>query len=226
MVFSHHSQDGDGGYPGDVLVNVKYSLKDDGSVQLNFMAFVTKATPLNLTNHVYFNLGGHGSGQAGFYAHNVRMACDSYTPVSDVLIPTGEITPVGGTVFDLRFPTRFGEAIKHCPGGENNGFDHNFLVSGNGKMNIVCRVDHPETKIWLECFTDQPGCQFYTGNFLPKDDSLVGKEGAIYRQHTGFCLETQKFPDSINHPNFPCSVVRPGEVYNHTVVYKFGVSKD
>jgi len=223
VVFSHLSPDNDEGYPGDVLVNVRYSLKNDGSVQINFNAMVSKATPLNLTNHVYFNLGGHSSGKQGLNEHTVRMACDSYTPVTDKLIPTGKIETVGGTVFDMRFPIRLEDVLRNCPGGDNNGFDHNFVVSGDRDLNIVCRVSHPQTNIWLECFTDQPGCQFYTGNFLPQNDSLLGKAGATYEKHGGFCLETQKFPDSINQNDFPCSVVRPGEIYKHTVIYKFGI---
>lgn len=222
VVFSYLSKDGDEGYPGDVVYNVRYGLSDAGAVTINFSALVTAATPINLANHVYFNLAGHSAGAAGLNDHVMRMACDHYTPVSDKLIPTGEIAPVGGTVFDLRFPTRLGEVLPSCPGGDNNGFDHNFVVSGDRDLNIVCRVLNPTTGIWLECSTDQPGCQFYTGNFIPADDSLKGKDGAVYRKHGGFCLETQKFPDSINQPNFPDSVVRPGGVYKHTVVYKLG----
>jgi len=222
VVFSHLSKDGDEGYPGDVVYNVRYSLSAAGEVELNFTAMVTAATPMNLANHVYFNLAGHKAGAAGLNEHVMRMACDEYTPVSDKLIPTGEIRSVGGSVFDLRFPTRLGDVLPQCPGGDNNGFDHNFVVSGHRDVNIVCRVNCPSTGIWLECYTDQPGCQFYTGNFVPTDDSLVGKEGAVYRKHGGFCLETQKFPDSINQPTFPNSVVRPGEAYKHRVIYKFG----
>ncbi|XP_023336109.1 aldose 1-epimerase [Eurytemora carolleeae] len=223
VVFSYLSKDGDEGYPGDVLYNVKYSLNENGEVRLDFSAMVSSATPINLANHVYFNLGGHTSGAAGLNDHVMRMTCSHYTPVSDKLIPTGEIAPVVGTIFDLRFPTRLGDVLPSCPGGDNNGFDHNFVVSGDShQLNLVCRVEHPTTGIWLECLTDQPGCQFYTGNFIPANDSLKGKDRSVYKKHGGFCLETQKFPNSVNQPNFPNSVVRPGDVYKHTVVYKLG----
>ena len=154
---------------------------------------------------------------------NNASTANSFTPVSDKLIPTGAIASVAGTVFDLRSPTRLGDVLSKCPGGDNNGFDHNFVLANTGGvLNFVCRVVHPGSGRWLECFTDQPGVQFYTGNFIPTDDSLTGKNGAKYRKHGGFCLETQKFPDSINQPSFPSCVVRPGEQYQHTVLYKFG----
>jgi len=223
VVFSHSSKDGDEGYPGDVLYNVSYSLSDEGAVKIEFSAMVGKATPINLANHVYFNLAGHDQGAQGLEDHVIRMAANEFTPVSDKLIPTGAIASVAGTVFDLRAPTRLGDVLPLCPGGANNGFDHNFVLSNTeGQLNFVCRVAHPPSKRWLECFTDQPGVQFYTGNFIPQDGSLVGKGGAGYRKHGGFCLETQKFPDSINQPAFPSCVVRPGTRYQHTVVYKVG----
>ena len=144
----------------------------------------------------------------------MTMAANNFTPVSDKLIPTGAVASVAGTVFDLRSPTRLGDVLAKCPG--------QVLANTGGNLNFVCRVTHPGSGRWLECFTDQPGVQFYTGNFIPADDSLTGKNGAKYRKHGGFCLETQKFPDSINKPNFPNSVVRPGGQYQHTVLYKFG----
>jgi len=223
VTFSYISKDGDEGYPGDVVYNAKYSLDSDGGVKLQFTAMVTAPTPINLANHVYFNLAGHQTGAAGLNEHVMRMAANSYTPVSDKLIPTGEIASVAGTVFDLRSPTLLGQVLPRCPGGDNNGFDHNFVLANTeAELNFVCRVEHPESGRWLECFTNQPGVQFYTGNFIPTNDSLKGKEGAVYRKHGGFCLETQKFPDSINQPKFPSCVIRPGEVYSHRVVYKFG----
>lgn len=225
VTFTHISKDGDEGYPGDVLYNVRYSLSSGGEVKIEFTAMVSAATPINLANHVYFNLAGHQAGAAGLNDHVMRMAANSFTPVSDKLIPTGSVASVAGTVFDLRAPTRLGDVLDKCPGGENNGFDHNFaLANTEGGLNFVCRMEHPPSGRWLECFTDQPGVQFYTGNFIPNNDSLTGKGGANYRRHGGFCLETQKFPDSINQPNFPSCVVRPGDRYEHTVVYKVGSS--
>jgi len=225
VVFTHYSNDGDEGYPGDVLYNVRYSLSDDGAVKIEFSAMVGKATPINLANHVYFNLAGHDHGSKGLEDHVMRMAANEFTPVSDKLIPTGAVASVAGTVFDLRAPTRLGDVLPKCPGGNNNGFDHNFVLSNTeGELNFVCRVSHPPSKRWLECYTDQPGVQFYTGNFIPQDDSLKGKGEAVYKKHGGFCLETQKFPDSINQPSFPSCVVRPGQRYEHTVVYKVGAN--
>jgi len=223
VTFSYYSKDGDEGYPGDVLYNVQYSLDCQGAVKIDFTAMVSAPTPINLANHVYFNLAGHKAGEKGLNDHVMKMAANSFTPVSDKLIPTGSVASVAGTVFDLRTPTRLGDVLDKCPGGDNNGFDHNFVLANTeGDINFVCRVEHPVSGRWLECFTNQPGVQFYTGNFIPTDDSLTGKEGAVYRKHGGFCLETQKFPDSINQPSFPSCVVRPGERYHHTVVYKFG----
>jgi len=222
VTFSYLGRDGEEGYPGDVIYNVKYTLDSEGGVKLDFTAMVTKATPMNLANHVYFNLGGHGSGADSLEDHVMRMAANSFTPVTEKLIPTGAIASVSGTVFDLRTPTRLGDVLSKCPGGANNGFDHNFVLANTeGTINFVCKVTHPSGR-WLECFTNQPGCQFYTGNFIPADDSLRGKEGSFYRKHGGFCLETQKFPDSINQPSFPSCVVRPGEKYHHTVLYRVG----
>merc|ERR1711936_1156922 len=194
VTFSYLGRDGEEGYPGDVLYNVRYSLDQEGGVRIDFTGTVTAATPLNLANHVYFNLAGHKTGAAGLEDHVMRMAANSFTPVSDKLIPTGSIASVAGTVFDLRTPTRLGDVLSKCPGGANNGFDHNFVMAN--------------TEAAL--------------NFVPTDESLRGKEGAIYKKHGGFCLETQKFPDSINQPNFPSCVVRPVEVYKHTVIYKVG----
>jgi len=223
VTFSHLSRDGDEGYPGDILYNVVYSLDSEGGLGLQFTAMVTAATPVNLANHVYFNLAGHKAGAAGLNEHVMRMASNGYTPVSDKLIPTGEVATVAGTVFDLRTPTLLGPVLPKCPGGDNNGFDHNFVLANTeGELNFACRVEHPPSGRWLECFTDQPGVQFYTGNFVPTDDSLTGKDGAVYRKHGGFCLETQKFPDSINQPTFPSCVVRPGQQYRHRVLYRFG----
>jgi len=222
LVFSYISKDGEEGYPGDVLVNVCYSLEEDGQFRIEYSGMVTAATPINLTNHSYFNLGGHGAGATGLENHVVTMSCRSFTPVSDKLIPTGDIVSVDATVFDLTKPTRLGDVLSNCPGGDNNGFDHNFVVHGDDKLNKVCRIEQLDTKIWLECWTDQPGCQFYTGNFIPQDGSLVGKGGSVYGKHAGFCLETQIHPDAVNQVNFPSPIIRPGEHYTHTTVFKFG----
>jgi len=234
VTFSHLSKDGDEGYPGDVMYNVVYGLRHDGKspevkqcVKIEMRAMVTKPTPLNLTSHGYFNLAGHDSGVEGLNEHLITMSAQQFTPINDNQIPTGEMKPVAGTIFDLTSPTRFGDVLDKCPGGDYNGFDHNLVVSTENKTSLahVSSVIHKPSGRFLHCFSDQPGCHLYTANFFPSDDSLKGKGGAVYKKHGAFCLETQKYPDSVNHPNFPSSIVRPGEVYSHTVLYQFGEKK-
>merc|ERR1719422_11210 len=196
VTFSHISKDGDEGYPGDVLYNVRYSLDSEGGVKIQFSAMVSAPTPINLANHVYFNLAGQNSGASGLNDHVMRMAANHYTPVSDKLIPTGEVASVAGTVFDLRSPTVLGSVLPKCPGGDNNGFDHNFVLANTeGDLNFVCRVDHPDSGRWLECYTDQPGVQFYTGNFIPVDTSLTHLLGLTRFRHilTIFCVRPECF---------------------------------
>jgi len=231
VTFSYFSEDGEEGYPGKVLVNVKYTLTDENSILIDMTATTTKATPINLANHCYFNLGGHNAGSEGLYRHQVSINADKYTPVDESsLIPTGEIAEVNGTLFDLRVAKKLGDILPRLPGGQNNGYDHNFCVNQNKsqEMSFVMAVEDPVTGIRFECHSNQPGVQFYTGNFLPKDASLEGKSGAKYGKHGGFCAETQIYPDAINqihqNMNFPDVVIRPGDVYKHKVSYKFSVA--
>ena len=211
------SPDGDEGFPGNLSVRVTYSLWPDDALRIDYQATTDAATPINLTNHSYFNLAGPASGP--ILGHEVEIASDRYTPVDDTLIPTGEILPVDGTPLDFRKPHPVGERIDAI-GGDPGGYDHNYVLRGGpATPALAARVYEPTTGRVLEAFTTEPGIQFYSGNFL--DGSFTGKGGVVYRKHGGFCLEAQHFPDSMNHPTFPNTILRPGETYRQTTVYRF-----
>ncbi|KAK7069446.1 hypothetical protein SK128_028059 [Halocaridina rubra] len=225
VIFSHFSPDGDQGYPGDVLAQVKYTLDDEGGFRIDFEAMTTQATVINMTNHSFFNLGGHSSGQKGLFDHVAVVNADKYTPVTDDLIPTGTLADVGGTGYDLRTPVRFGDALPKVPGG---GLDHNFslYMKRRGELEFVARFHHPPSGRVLEVYTSEPGLQIYTGNFLPKEEGqMVGRNGVSYMFQGAFCCEPQNFPNSINQSNFPNGVYHPGKPYKHSIVYKFLVQK-
>ncbi|XP_070333198.1 galactose mutarotase isoform X2 [Odocoileus virginianus] len=188
--FSRVSPDGEEGYPGELKVWVTYTL-DGGELVVNYRAQASQTTPVNLTNHSYFNLAGQGS--PNIYDHEVTIEADAFLPVNEVLIPTGEIASVQGTAFDLRKPVELG---KHLQEFHVNGFDHNFCLKGSKEKRFCARVYHAGSGRVLEVYTTQPGVQFYTGNFL--DGTLKGKSGAVYPKHSGFCLETQSWPDAVN----------------------------
>jgi aldose 1-epimerase len=180
-----------------------------------------KATIVNLTNHAYWNLAGEGS--SDIYGHKLRLVASHYTPVDPTLIPTGEIARVAGTPLDFRRSTAIGARIRdgHPQLVIGRGYDHNWVLDRkrSGDLELAARVVEPRSGRVLEVITDQPGIQFYSGNFL--DGTLVGTSGRMYRQGDGFALETQHYPDSPNHPNFPSTVLRPGETYKTTTIYKF-----
>lgn len=227
VVFSRLSPDGEEGYPGAVLAQVRYSLDGEGGLRIDFEAATTKATPINMTNHCFFNLAGHDAGQKGILEHVVRANADRYTPVGPDLIPTGELTLVRGTAYDLRSPTTFGEALPKAPGG---GFDHNFCLQfkHRGQLELAASFLHPPTGRGLEVYTTEPGIQIYTGNFLPKpgqENQMVGRGGTAYTYQGAFCCEPQNFPDAVNQPNFPNDIYYPGRPYKHSMVYKFFVQK-
>ncbi|XP_072167515.1 galactose mutarotase-like isoform X2 [Diadema setosum] len=211
--FTYVSADGEEGFPGEVTTSATYQLTDDNRLVISFIATTTKSTPINLTNHSYFNLAGHNGGT--ILDHVIQINAEQYTPLDDTSVPTGEIAPVKDTVFDLREPTRIGDRIHDAPG---LGFDNNFCVKSS--LEEPCaRVTHPESGRCMEMFTTKPGIQFYSANYL--DDTARGKEGITYPKHGALCLESQYYPNAINQPNFPNSVLKPGETYKHTTVYKF-----
>ncbi len=212
--FTYRSKDGEEGYPGNLDVTALYSLTDDSEFKAEFSATTDKPTVVNLAHHSYWNLAGPASGDV--LGHQLMLSADKYTPVDAGLIPTGELRPVEGTPMDFREPTAIGARIAQVEGG----YDHNFVLRGQeGRVTLAARAVEPTTGRVLEIYTDQPGIQFYSGNFL--DGTVTGKGGVVYRRHFGFCLETQHYPDSPNHDDFPSVVLRPGETYKHTMIHKF-----
>jgi aldose 1-epimerase len=216
------SKDGDQGFPGTLTARVRYTLEAH-ALKIEYFATTDKDTVLNLTNHSYFNLAGEGQGD--ILNHLMMIPADRYTPVDSGLIPTGELAPVAGTPLDFHKATAIGARIDD-PNEQmrlGGGYDHNFVL--NGKMGVLqeaARVVEPTSGRVLTVETTQPGVQFYSGNFL--DGTLHGKHGHVYAKHTGFCLETQHFPDSPNHPKFPTSELKPGETYHSVTIFKFSTA--
>lgn len=219
LTLSLFSPDGEEGYPGNLTVRVTYTLTEEG-LTIAYRAECDRDTVCNLTNHAYFNLSGHGSGPV--LDQTIQLLADRYTPTDPLSIPTGEIAPVEGTPMDLREPTPIGARI-----GEDfpqlrqaGGYDHNWIPGGEpGSLRPIARAASAVTGISMEVLSTLPGVQFYTGNYL--DGCPAGKGGAAYGDRWGFCLETQFYPDSPNHANFPSCVLRAGEVFDHTAAFRF-----
>ena len=217
LKLTYQSKDGEEGYPGNLNVQVIYTLGADNSLKIDYTATTDQATPVNLTNHSYFNLSA--GKDSTVLDHVLKLDADKYTPVNDQLIPTGQIANVKGTPLDFTTPKAIGKDI----GSVKGGFDHNWILNKRGtELQEAATVYDPGSGRYMEVLTTQPGIQFYSGNFLNGDLQLT-KEGQIYIPHSGLCLETQHYPDSPNEPSFPNTILRPGETYKQTTVYKFSV---
>ena len=212
--FSRVSPDGEEGYPGKLSVNVTFTLTEKNQLRISYQATTDKPTIINLTNHTYFNFAG--AGNRTILDHIVTLHANAFTPVDSTLIPTGKIQKVAGTPWDFQTAKPIGKDIK-AVGGDPVGYDHNYVLEGGASC--AAEVYDPASGRLMKVVTDQPGIQFYTGNFL--DGTLTGKGGKVYPQYGGFCLETQHYPDSPNHPNFPSTLLKPGQVYKTTTVYAF-----
>jgi aldose 1-epimerase len=217
---TYFSKDGEENYPGNLNATVTYRLNDENELRIDYYATTDRDTIINLTNHSYFNLAGRGT----ILNHELQIQAEAFTPIDETLIPTGEIRSVAGTAMDFTSPTSIGALIDKDDDQLRfaRGYDHNFVLRGEpGTLRTIARLHDPQSGRVMEVITTQPGLQFYSGNYL--DGTLVGRHGQAYLKNSGCCLEAQHFPDSPNQPHFPSTVLRPGEKYHHTTVYRFSV---
>ena len=218
ITFALHSPDGDQGYPGALDMEVTYTLTADNSIRIDYYGIPQAETLVNMTNHSYFNLNGHDSGSV--LNHTVWLDADHYTPADEVSIPTGEIAPVDGTPMDFRTPKTLGRDIEQDFEALNSGkgYDHNWCLNNGGSFAKIATLTGDKSGLSMDVYTDLPGVQIYTGNFIFEEP---GKGGFIYRHRPGVCFETQYYPDAINHPNFPSPVLKAGEVYRTDTEFRF-----
>lgn len=223
VTLTYFSKDGEEGFPGNLTAKVTYAVTDNNELKLSYEAVTDKKTVVNLTNHAFFNMNGEGSGM--ITDHILKINADKFTPVNENLVPTGELKRVANTAFDFRTPIAVGARINdNDPQFKYaSGYDHNYVLNPNpsGKLNYAATITGTLSGISMEVYTDQPGLQFYSGNFFKGQD--VGRSGKPYGYRSGFCLETQHFPDSPNHPNFPSTTLNPGDTFRSFTIYKFSV---
>jgi aldose 1-epimerase len=217
------SVDAEEGFPGNLLTTVVYTLTDQNQLEVDFAAKTDKTTLLNLTQHSYFNLAGHNKGNIG--GHNLMMPLTDYLPVNEMHVPDGRIAPVAGTPFNFTRSTAIGKNMDHNLLKQGNGYDNSWVIKkyNSAHLKLAARVTEQHTGRVMNVYTTEPVIHFYTGNYL--DASVTGKGGAQYTKRSGFCLETQQYPDAPNHPNFPSAILRPGKVLKSKTIFEFIVTK-